>query len=37
MNTKRTRIARLTLATLVSLGLTVASAATASAGQISSI
>ena len=37
MNTKRTRILRLSLATLVSLGLTVATTATAWAGAIQSI
>ncbi len=37
MNTKRTRILHLSLATLVSLGLTVATTATAWAGQINAI
>ena len=37
MNTKRTRIVRLSLATLVSLGLTVATTTAAWAGQINSI
>ena len=37
MNTLRTRILRLSLATLVSLGLTVATTATAWAGQLAAI